>query len=40
MKKIIVEGGKRLSGEVDISSAKNAVLPIIAASILSGKKVE
>jgi UDP-N-acetylglucosamine 1-carboxyvinyltransferase len=38
MKKIIVKGGKRLRGEVDISSAKNAVLPIIAASILSGKK--
>lgn len=34
MKKILVKGGKKLYGEVDISSAKNAVLPIIAASIL------
>ncbi|QGU94145.1 UDP-N-acetylglucosamine 1-carboxyvinyltransferase [Clostridium bovifaecis] len=38
MKKIIVKGGKKLSGEVSISSAKNAVLPIIAASILNGEK--
>lgn len=34
MKNILVNGGKKLYGEVDISSAKNAVLPIIAASIL------
>ncbi|MCY6355475.1 UDP-N-acetylglucosamine 1-carboxyvinyltransferase [Clostridium sp. ZS2-4] len=34
MKNILVKGGKKLYGEVDISSAKNAVLPIIAASIL------
>jgi UDP-N-acetylglucosamine enolpyruvyl transferase len=34
MKKILVKGGKKLSGEVNISAAKNAVLPIIAASIL------
>jgi UDP-N-acetylglucosamine 1-carboxyvinyltransferase len=34
MSKIIVRGGKRLSGKVKISGAKNAVLPIIAASIL------
>lgn len=36
MEKLVVKGGKKLSGEVMISSAKNAVLPIIAASILSG----
>ena len=36
MKKIVVKGGRKLNGEVNISSAKNAVLPIIAASILSG----
>lgn len=35
MKKIIVRGGKRLYGNVRINGAKNAVLPIIAASILS-----
>lgn len=38
MDKIIVRGGKRLEGEVNISAAKNSVLPIIAASILSGGK--
>ncbi|CAM3459698.1 UDP-N-acetylglucosamine 1-carboxyvinyltransferase [Marinicrinis lubricantis] len=34
MSKIIVRGGNRLTGKVKISGAKNAVLPIIAASIL------
>ena len=38
MDKIIVKGGNTLNGEVKISSAKNSVLPIIAASILSGNK--
>ena len=38
MEKIVVKGGKKLSGRVDVSSAKNSVLPIIAASILSGDK--
>jgi UDP-N-acetylglucosamine 1-carboxyvinyltransferase len=38
MDKFIVKGGNTLSGEVEISSAKNAVLPIIAATILSGDK--
>lgn len=35
MEKFIIKGGKKLSGEVEISSAKNAVLPILAATILS-----
>ena len=35
MSKLIVRGGKRLSGKVKISGAKNAVLPIIAASTLA-----
>lgn len=35
MEKIIVKGGRELRGEVDISVAKNSVLPIIVASILS-----
>jgi UDP-N-acetylglucosamine 1-carboxyvinyltransferase len=39
MNKIIVRGGKRLYGNVKISGAKNAVLPIIAASILGTKGV-
>jgi UDP-N-acetylglucosamine 1-carboxyvinyltransferase len=38
MEKIRVKGGCKLSGEVNVSSAKNSVLPIIAASILSGDK--
>jgi len=32
---IVVEGGKRLTGTVRIDGAKNAVLPIIAASLLA-----
>lgn len=39
MEKIIVVGGNKLSGEVNISSAKNSVLPIIVASILCPEKV-
>jgi UDP-N-acetylglucosamine 1-carboxyvinyltransferase len=35
MSRIIVRGGQPLSGRVKISGAKNAVLPIIAASILA-----
>jgi UDP-N-acetylglucosamine 1-carboxyvinyltransferase len=33
--KLIIHGGKRLKGEVAISGAKNAALPIMAASLLS-----
>lgn len=35
MDKIMVEGGRRLKGEVSISGAKNAALPILAASLLT-----
>jgi UDP-N-acetylglucosamine 1-carboxyvinyltransferase len=35
MSKIIVRGGRRLSGTVRVSGAKNAVLPILAASLLA-----
>ncbi|MBI5827894.1 MAG: UDP-N-acetylglucosamine 1-carboxyvinyltransferase [Deltaproteobacteria bacterium] len=34
MDKIIIEGGNRLIGEVEVSGAKNAVLPLMAASLL------
>ncbi|UCD20316.1 MAG: UDP-N-acetylglucosamine 1-carboxyvinyltransferase [candidate division WOR-3 bacterium] len=34
-----IEGGTRLSGEVRISGAKNSALPIIAAALLTDKKV-
>lgn len=37
---LIIEGGKRLQGEVVVQGAKNSVLPILAASLLcSGKTV-
>lgn len=35
MSSYIIEGGKRLTGEVKVSGSKNASLPIIAASILN-----
>lgn len=35
MAKIIINGGHRLQGEVQISGAKNAVLPILCATILA-----
>lgn len=35
MSSIVIEGGKPLKGTVKISSAKNAVLPVIAASLLT-----
>jgi UDP-N-acetylglucosamine 1-carboxyvinyltransferase len=37
MNTIIIRGGKRLSGKVKVNGAKNAVLPIIAASILASE---
>ena len=37
MASYIIEGGKKLEGEVNISGSKNASLPIMAASILSGE---
>lgn len=37
MSSYIIEGGRKLEGEVKVSGSKNASLPIIAASILNGK---
>ncbi|TMN21988.1 UDP-N-acetylglucosamine 1-carboxyvinyltransferase [Lentibacillus cibarius] len=37
MEKIIVRGGKRLHGTVRVEGAKNAVLPVIAASMLASE---
>ena len=37
MASYIIEGGKKLEGSANVSGSKNASLPIIAASILSGK---
>jgi UDP-N-acetylglucosamine 1-carboxyvinyltransferase len=39
MQKIIVSGGARLEGEVRISGAKNAVLPILCATLLADSPV-
>ena len=38
MEKLVINGGHRLSGRVKISGAKNAVLPIIAATLLGQEK--
>ena len=37
MDKLLIQGGKALSGEVAISGAKNAALPILCASLLSAE---
>src|SRR5260370_7545489 len=35
MDKIVVNGGRPLSGEIGVSGAKNAALPLLAASLLA-----
>ncbi|MFH1853338.1 MAG: UDP-N-acetylglucosamine 1-carboxyvinyltransferase [Candidatus Neomarinimicrobiota bacterium] len=40
MDKFVIHGGRRLSGEVTISGAKNAVLPIMAAALLVDGSLE
>ena len=39
MDKYVIEGGNKLIGSVDVQSAKNSVLPLLAASILTDKRV-
>ena len=39
MDKLQVFGGKKLKGNVRVSGSKNAALPILAATILSSKKI-
>jgi len=39
MQKVIIQGGKKLSGSVKISGAKNAALPILFAALLPNGKV-
>ena len=34
MSKLVITGGNRLSGEIDVGGAKNSVLPILAATLL------
>ena len=38
MEKLIVIGDNRLNGEVNISGAKNAILPILAATVIGGNE--
>lgn len=35
MSRFLVEGGRRLSGELTVQGAKNSVLPILAAAVLN-----
>jgi len=39
VEKLLIKGGKSLSGKISCSGAKNAALPMIAATILSDEKV-
>jgi len=39
LEKLLIKGGKSLSGKIDCSGAKNAALPVIAASILSSDDI-
>ena len=39
MDKLVIVGGRRLAGEVAVSGAKNAALPILCASLLSAEPV-
>ena len=38
--KLIIHGGRRLEGEVSISGAKNAALPVMAASLLTSDPLQ
>ena len=40
MAKIIVNGGKELSGTIKVSGSKNAALPIMTASLLTDGDLE
>lgn len=36
MGKIVINGGNKLTGEISVSGAKNAILPILAATVIGG----
>ena len=40
MSQLLLKGGRHLDGEVQIQGAKNSVLPILAATLLTGDAVE
>ncbi len=39
MDRLVIEGGNRLVGEVTVSGAKNAVLPLMAGALLTGEEL-
>lgn len=39
MQKLVIDGGKKLKGELRTQGSKNAVLPVLAAAVLCGGKV-
>ena len=39
MKKIVIQGGAKLHGSINISGSKNASLPILAATLLIDEKI-
>ncbi|MFM8462805.1 MAG: UDP-N-acetylglucosamine 1-carboxyvinyltransferase, partial [Burkholderiaceae bacterium] len=39
MDKLLIRGGRRLAGEIEIAGAKNAALPILCAGLLSAETV-
>ena len=39
MQKLVIVGGKKLNGTIQVSGSKNATLPILAASLLNKNKV-
>ena len=39
MQRLEIKGGKKISGTIVVSGSKNATLPILAATILTSKKV-
>ena len=40
MSQLTIKGGRRLEGEAGIQGAKNSVLPILAATLLTAEQVE
>ncbi|MGO4469017.1 UDP-N-acetylglucosamine 1-carboxyvinyltransferase, partial [Pseudoduganella sp. RAF53_2] len=40
MDKLLITGGKRLVGDIQISGAKNAALPILCAGLLTAGDLE
>ena len=39
MQRLEINGGRKISGTIEISGSKNATLPILASTILSNKKI-